>query len=206
MASARQSARSSAWSSGAIGTQRVRERACPRHRDQRVGILAPQRPATGGVRQFIVGARECAGIGATDGDAAIAGIGGRRTGARSADREQVQPELSAKVLATAMLLVERIGQADGDASQRVARRIQHLGAEIEQAADRSAGERPCHVDLALLALQHDLAPSGLNVQHRDPDLHVRYLLQPHHAPLDLVASNSFGFGGSNACLLFGRAA
>ena len=60
--------------------------------------------------------------------------------------------------------------------------------------------------ICLLALQHDLAPAGLNVQQVDPDLHVRYLLQPHHAPLDLVASNSFGFGGSNACLLFGRAA
>jgi hypothetical protein len=57
----------------------------------------------------------------------------------------------------------------------------------------------------VLALQHGLMPAGLNVQQPDPALQSHYLLQPRHAPLRLVASNSFGFGGSNCCLLFGAA-
>ena len=47
-----------------------------------------------------------------------------------------------------------------------------------------------------------LLPAGLNVRELDPALRSNYLLQTRQAPLDLVASNSFGFGGSNACLLF----
>lgn len=57
--------------------------------------------------------------------------------------------------------------------------------------------------IAMLALQQGLAPAGLNVQQLDPALPVHYLLQPLHAPLQRVASNSFGFGGSNCCLVFG---
>jgi len=59
--------------------------------------------------------------------------------------------------------------------------------------------------ISMLALQHGLAPAGLNVEQIDPSLRVNYLLQPLHAPLKVVASNSFGFGGSNCCLLFGAA-
>lgn len=59
--------------------------------------------------------------------------------------------------------------------------------------------------ISLLALQHGLAPAGLNVQQLDPALQARYLLRPLQQPLGLVASNSFGFGGSNCCLLFGAA-
>ena len=58
--------------------------------------------------------------------------------------------------------------------------------------------------IALLALQHGFMPAGLNVQQRDPALHGHYLLQPQHKALQVVASNSFGFGGSNACLLLGH--
>ena len=46
-------------------------------------------------------------------------------------------------------------------------------------------------------------PAGLNVQRRDPDLALNYVVENGHAPLRHVASNSFGFGGSNACLVFG---
>ena len=60
--------------------------------------------------------------------------------------------------------------------------------------------------ISLLALQHGLIPAGLNVQQRDPALGVNYVQQPQAAELRVVASNSFGFGGSNACLVFGAAA
>ncbi|MEN9626897.1 MAG: hypothetical protein RJA10_123 [Pseudomonadota bacterium] len=59
--------------------------------------------------------------------------------------------------------------------------------------------------ISVLALQHGLLPAGLNVQEPDPALQSHYLLHTREAPLALVASNSFGFGGSNACLLFGAA-
>ncbi|WP_127998566.1 beta-ketoacyl-[acyl-carrier-protein] synthase family protein [Piscinibacter defluvii] len=57
--------------------------------------------------------------------------------------------------------------------------------------------------VAMLALEHGLAPAGLHVQTPDPALHVNYLREPLRRPLATVASNSFGFGGSNACLVFG---
>jgi 3-oxoacyl-[acyl-carrier-protein] synthase-1 len=60
--------------------------------------------------------------------------------------------------------------------------------------------------ISMLALEHGLMPGGLNRVRPDPALGVRYLDAPIAAPLRVVASNSFGFGGSNACLVFGKAA
>jgi 3-oxoacyl-[acyl-carrier-protein] synthase-1 len=60
--------------------------------------------------------------------------------------------------------------------------------------------------ISLLALQNGLMPAGLNVQERDPALQLPYLLANREAPLRRVLSNSFGFGGSNASLVFGAAA
>ena len=59
--------------------------------------------------------------------------------------------------------------------------------------------------IALLALQHGLAPPSLNLQQQDPGLHAGLLREPLHKQLKVVASNSFGFGGSNASLVFGAA-
>jgi 3-oxoacyl-[acyl-carrier-protein] synthase-1 len=58
--------------------------------------------------------------------------------------------------------------------------------------------------ISVLALQHGLLPGGLNRQAPDPALRARYLDAPCAAAPRHVASNSFGFGGSNACLVFGR--
>ncbi len=59
--------------------------------------------------------------------------------------------------------------------------------------------------IVMLALQHGFMPAGLNVQALDPALHIHYLRQPREQTLRVVASNSFGFGGSNASLIFGAA-
>jgi 3-oxoacyl-[acyl-carrier-protein] synthase-1 len=59
--------------------------------------------------------------------------------------------------------------------------------------------------IGLLALEHGLMPGGLHVQRLDPALGARYLTRNVEAPLRAVLSNSFGFGGSNACLVFGAA-
>jgi 3-oxoacyl-[acyl-carrier-protein] synthase-1 len=57
-----------------------------------------------------------------------------------------------------------------------------------------------------LALRHGLMPAGVNTRDVDPALGVEYLLENRRAPLRHVLSNSFGFGGSNCSLIFGRAA
>lgn len=59
--------------------------------------------------------------------------------------------------------------------------------------------------VAMLALQHGFIPAGLNVRELDPALGGDYVQATRRARLEVVASNSFGFGGSNACLLFGAA-
>ena len=60
--------------------------------------------------------------------------------------------------------------------------------------------------ISLLAIEHGLMPAGLNVQQPDPLLHLNYLRENRAAPIRHVLSNSFGFGGSNASLVFGAAA
>jgi 3-oxoacyl-[acyl-carrier-protein] synthase-1 len=58
----------------------------------------------------------------------------------------------------------------------------------------------------LLALRHGLLPAGLNLRDREPQLALDYLTQSRRAALATALSNSFGFGGVNCALLFGRAA
>ena len=57
--------------------------------------------------------------------------------------------------------------------------------------------------IALLALEHGLMPGGLNRRTPDTALQCNYQVANRDAALRVVASNSFGFGGSNACLVFG---
>lgn len=59
--------------------------------------------------------------------------------------------------------------------------------------------------ICAIALQAGLMPAGLNVAALDPQLHINYLTEPRRATLHRVLSNSFGFGGANCALLFGRA-
>ena len=59
--------------------------------------------------------------------------------------------------------------------------------------------------ICALALQHGLLPGGLNTQQLDPALPLNYLLQNREQPMNRVLSNSFGFGGTNCSLIFGRA-
>ncbi len=60
--------------------------------------------------------------------------------------------------------------------------------------------------IGMLALRHGVMPAGLNVQTPDPALKANYLRETRQQTVRVVASNSFGFGGSNASLIFGAAA
>jgi 3-oxoacyl-[acyl-carrier-protein] synthase-1 len=59
--------------------------------------------------------------------------------------------------------------------------------------------------ICALALQNGLLPGGLNTQQIDPALSLNYLLDNREQPVRRVLSNSFGFGGTNCSLVFGRA-
>ncbi|MBV9345483.1 MAG: beta-ketoacyl-[acyl-carrier-protein] synthase family protein [Gammaproteobacteria bacterium] len=59
--------------------------------------------------------------------------------------------------------------------------------------------------ICALALRAGLRPAGVNTRALDPQLPVTYLLENRPGRLRRVLSNSFGFGGSNCSLLFGRA-
>ena len=59
--------------------------------------------------------------------------------------------------------------------------------------------------ICALALQHGLMPCGINTTRRDPQLPLNYLLANEDRRVARVLSNSFGFGGTNCSLIFGRA-
>ena len=58
--------------------------------------------------------------------------------------------------------------------------------------------------ISLLALEHGLMPRSLNTRTTDPAIEAAILLENRVAPVTRVLSNSFGFGGSNCSLLFGK--
>ena len=62
------------------------------------------------------------------------------------------------------------------------------------------------MELALCAQVFDrgLLPPNLNVERRADDCDLDLVLSPRKAKVDCVLSNSFGFGGINACLVLGR--
>lgn len=59
---------------------------------------------------------------------------------------------------------------------------------------------------SLLAIEHGLLPASINTRAKDPAIRGNILLQRRQQPVRAVLSNSFGFGGNNASLLFGRVA
>jgi 3-oxoacyl-[acyl-carrier-protein] synthase-1 len=59
--------------------------------------------------------------------------------------------------------------------------------------------------ISALALRHQLMPGGCHTQSVDEKLQAAYLLENRAQPLNRVLSNSFGFGGSNSCLILGLA-
>jgi 3-oxoacyl-[acyl-carrier-protein] synthase-1 len=59
--------------------------------------------------------------------------------------------------------------------------------------------------ISALALRHGMAWAGVQTRQVDDSIPVDYLLDNRAGPIDLVLSNSFGFGGTNCSLLLGRA-
>ncbi len=60
-------------------------------------------------------------------------------------------------------------------------------------------------NMALLALEQRLIPGNLGCSNPDPTCAPQIALESMPAAFDVALSNSFGFGGNNACLAFARA-
>ena len=59
--------------------------------------------------------------------------------------------------------------------------------------------------VALLAIEHGLVPGNLGGESPDPDCGASFAWRNEQQRIDVALSNSFGFGGNNACLAFARA-
>jgi 3-oxoacyl-[acyl-carrier-protein] synthase-1 len=60
--------------------------------------------------------------------------------------------------------------------------------------------------ISALSIEHGLMPGGVPGTQIDPMLTAHYIKDNRHANVARVLSNSFGFGGTNCSLIFGRAA
>jgi 3-oxoacyl-[acyl-carrier-protein] synthase I len=59
--------------------------------------------------------------------------------------------------------------------------------------------------ISVLAIRHGLMPGGAPTTRIDPTLTAHYIKENRSVPIARVLSNSFGFGGTNCSLIFGRA-
>ncbi|HJU62973.1 MAG TPA: beta-ketoacyl-ACP synthase II [Candidatus Binatia bacterium] len=58
---------------------------------------------------------------------------------------------------------------------------------------------------SVLALHHGMIPPTINYENPDPECDLDYVPnQARRANLNIALSNSFGFGGTNACVIFRR--
>jgi 3-oxoacyl-[acyl-carrier-protein] synthase II len=59
---------------------------------------------------------------------------------------------------------------------------------------------------SVLALRYGIIPPTINYENADPQCDLDYTPnQARKADIRVALSNSFGFGGTNACVLFRRA-
>jgi len=57
----------------------------------------------------------------------------------------------------------------------------------------------------VFALEQNLLPATINLEQPDPECDLDYVaLKPRPAHIEQALSNSFGFGGQNACIVIGR--
>jgi 3-oxoacyl-[acyl-carrier-protein] synthase II len=59
--------------------------------------------------------------------------------------------------------------------------------------------------ISILALDRGVLPPTINLENPDPECDLDYIPNTARtAQVEVAMSNSFGFGGTNACLVFKR--
>ncbi|GAB4584815.1 KasA/KasB family beta-ketoacyl-ACP synthase [Nocardia sp. IFM 10818] len=59
--------------------------------------------------------------------------------------------------------------------------------------------------ISVLTLRDQVIPPTLNLENQDPEIDLDIVhAKPRHTPVEYVLNNSFGFGGHNAAVLFGK--
>lgn len=56
----------------------------------------------------------------------------------------------------------------------------------------------------VMAFARGIVPATLNLEDPEPEAPFDHVLSPRHAQIEAAISNSFGFGGHNACVVFTR--
>ena len=100
----------------------------------------------------------------------------------------------AETLAIKQALGERAAQIPISATKSMSGHLLGAAGALEAAA-------------CVLAISRDIVPPTINLETPDPDCDLDYVpnvARPAH--IDIALSNSFGFGGHNACLALGRVA
>jgi len=100
------------------------------------------------------------------------------------------------------------GTPDNDAAE--ARALQHIFGEKPPALSSTKGltghplaaAGGIEAVISVLALAEGLLPANTGLATLDPKLKLDPVREPRRAPVRKVLSNSFGFGGNNACVVF----
>ena len=108
-----------------------------------IGTTAPvsvrlQAPAASSGNQHVIARGQCTSIGARDGCAGSAGVVRVPPHFDAADREKVAADVAVEIHAGVVLLVHHIGERDTELADGIARRVEHLRAEAENAAEVAA--------------------------------------------------------------------
>jgi len=92
-----------------------------------------------------------------------------------------------------------IRAALGDAANRV--RVSSTKSQIGHLLGAAGGVEAI---ATVLSIVHEYIPATLNYETADPACDLDYTPEPISMPIGIALSNSFGFGGQNATLLFKR--
>ena len=91
-----------------------------------------------------------------------------------------------------------IKRAFGDHARKVA-----VSSTKSMTGHLLGGAGALEAGISILALHHQTIPPTINLDNPDPDCDLDYVPhKPRKAELTYVLSNSFGFGGTNAALIF----
>jgi 3-oxoacyl-[acyl-carrier-protein] synthase II len=67
-----------------------------------------------------------------------------------------------------------------------------------------AASGPFEAALTLMSMREGILPPTINLKERDPECDLDYVTESRRAGLEFAVSQSFGFGGVNAVLVFKR--